>query len=151
GAIAVLTLIGCLARYVHELMSITIASRATQVWRNRCYRHLIRVPINRLGQTGSADFISRIANDTRVVEGGYLTILGKPLHETFKAIGALAFAMFMNWKLAIFAVVSAPLLLGVLRHFGRRVLRASKAAMGHRGRMLGALHESLGALSVVKV
>jgi ABC-type multidrug transport system fused ATPase/permease subunit len=150
-AIAMLTMIGCLARYVHELMSITIASRATQVWRNRCYRHLIRVPMNRLGQTGSADYVSRIANDTRGVEAGYQTILGKPLHESFKAAGALAAALLMNWKLAIFAVVAAPLLLGLLRHFGRRVLRASKAAMGHRGRMLGALNESLGSLAVVKV
>jgi ABC-type multidrug transport system fused ATPase/permease subunit len=151
GVIAVLTFIGCIARYVHELMSITVASRATQVWRNRCFRHLIRVPLVKLGQTGSTDYISRISNDTRVVEFGYQTIVGKPLHETFKAVAALTCAMFINWKLAIFAVVSAPLLLGLLRWFGKRILRAAKAALGHRGRMLSALHESLGALSVVKV
>lgn len=150
AVIAALTVVGSSGRYLHELITITISQRAALVWRGRMFRRLIHAPMSQVIMRGNADFISRVIADTGLLEVGYRAILGKTVAELSKGAVALVLAIWLDWKLTLLALIAAPLIATVLRKFGKRIRRAAKRAMMQRGRIVGALNESLGGLAVVK-
>jgi ABC-type multidrug transport system fused ATPase/permease subunit len=151
GIIAILTVIGSTARYVHELIVLTIAQRGVMVWRLRMYRRLIHAPLEQILQTGTSDHIGRVVADSNVLEIGFRSILGKTVAELTKGLAALIVAFCIDPLLTIIALVAAPPIAILLRKFSKSIRKASKLAMKQRGRIIGLLNESLGSLQVVKV
>ncbi len=149
--ILVLNAIGGVARFVHEYLTITVSSRATMVWRDRIYAHLIQVPALLPTQQGYADMINRLVNDTRILADGLQMVMGRALSEICKMLVALVIAWIIDWRIAALATIGGPVMFGLFRKFGRKIQRASRAAMSERGRMTGAVNEVLSGLSVVKV
>jgi ATP-binding cassette, subfamily B, bacterial MsbA len=150
GFIAVLTLIGSVGRYIHELLVVTVVFRAGQVWRTRVFERLILAPMDLSVKQGYADNVSRLISDTTQMTNGYQAILGKTVAELLKGAAALTVALLINPWLTMLALTTAPLIAVLLRKFAKRVRRASNLAMKQRGRMLAMLNESLGSLAVVK-
>lgn len=151
GIIAVLTVIGSVARYIHELIVITISQRVVMVWRMRMFRRLIHAPMEQLLQSGTADHISRIVADSNLLELGFRAILGKTVAELTKGAAALIAAFIVDPMLTMIALIAAPPIAILLRKFTKTIRKASKMAMRQRGRIMALLNESLGGLSVVKV
>ena len=150
AVIVVLSLVGSAGRYFHELMVIEAAQRGSMHWRHRMFARLIQSPMVELLRRGSADEISRVIADTHVMFSGYHAILGKAVIKILHAAAALAVAFWLNWQLTLIGLVGAPIIGVLLRKFGKRVRRASRRAMVHRGEMVGVLKESLGNPRVVK-
>jgi subfamily B ATP-binding cassette protein MsbA len=150
-AIAVLAVIGSVGRFIHQLLTITVVQQAAMVWRNRLYRRLIRAPMVMVLQAGHADHMSRIVADTNVMATGFRAVLGKAIAKIFSAVAALIVALICDWRLTMLALISAPLIMVMLRKFGKVIRRASRQALRTRGRMLQSLGESLGGIRVVKV
>ncbi len=148
--ILLLNAIGGVARFVHEYLTITVASRATMVWRDKIYAHLVQVPALLPSQQGYADMISRLVNDTRILADGLQMLMGRALTEICKMVVALIIAWIIDWRIAAMATIGVPVMFGLFRRFGRKIQRASRAAMSERGRMTGAVNEVLSGLSVVK-
>lgn len=151
AVIAILTLIGSAARYMHELIVLTVSQRGVMVWRLRMFRRLIHAPLEQVLQTGISDHISRVVADTNALELGYRAILGKTVAELTKGVAALVVAFYCDPVLTLIALVAAPPIAILLRKFTRSIRKASKLAMRQRGRIMGLLNESLGGMSVVKV
>jgi ABC-type multidrug transport system fused ATPase/permease subunit len=151
GAIAALSTIGSAGRYFHTLITNTVVTHATMRWRRRIFRRLIHAPLIDVMRAGTADRISRFSSDVIIMSNGYKTVLGKSAHAALHGMTALLFAVILNWQLFVL-VMGGGLVLGVLlRKFGKRIRRATKLAMQGRGKMLGALTESLAGIRVVKV
>lgn len=151
GTIALLTLVGSLGRYLHEYNTVTISLLTGRVWRQRMFRRLIHAPMDQVLRRGTSDEISRLIVDTNQVTSGYQALFGRVLGDLLKGAVALGMAFMINWWLTAIALTGAPLIAYLLRKFSKRIRRATKSALRQRGRMIGALKESLGGLAVVKV
>lgn len=151
AACLVITVVGNMARYVHELMVMTVSQRVAMLWRARLFRRLMHAPITALAERGGADGMSRLTHDTQVMSGGYRVIMGKSVIAIGEGVFALAAALFIDAWLTSLALVGAPVIAVVLRKFGKRIRKATKKALGQRGQMLRSLKETLGGVAVVKV
>jgi subfamily B ATP-binding cassette protein MsbA len=151
GVIALLTLIGSTGRYIHAVTTLTITERAAMDLRARMFRRFIHAPIAFALQRGSSDLISRTVTDTRILTRGHQEILGKAVAEILKGAAALLVALVLDWMLSLVVLIGAPVIVVLLRKFGKVIRRASKRVLHEQGRILGAMHESLGGLRVVKV
>jgi len=149
--VAVLSIVGSTGRFIHEMVTLTIVHRAGRVWRGRLFRRLIHAPIVQVLRTGTADHISRVAIDVRVMGVGHQAILGRAIANIFNGVAAFVGALILDWQLTLLALVGTPVIAIVLRKFGKRIRKASRRALQHRARMIGALNESMGGLRVVKV
>lgn len=148
--IAVLTVIGSLGRYLHQMQIITITQHQAVRWRDRLFSKLIYAPLDHfLGQAAS-DHASRIIVDTNVLARGHAAILGKAVAEGFKAFAALGVAFLVDWKISLLALIAAPIIAVLMRKFGKVIRRASKRMLTEQASMLQMLHETLGGLAVVK-
>ena len=86
----------------------------------------------------------------RDLQEGYKTILGQTVQEPIKAAMAFAVAVTVSWKLTIFVVLFAPVMLAVIKKLGKKMRRASKKALMNSASMLGQIEASLHGIRVVK-
>ena len=65
--------------------------------------------------------------DSQQLQDGFIIILGQSIQEPFKAMFAFAFSMYLSWKLTMFIVLFAPIMAWVIKKFGKKMRRASRA------------------------
>ena len=78
------------------------------------------------------------------------TVLGQAIQEPIKAAFALGVALVISWKLVLFIVIFAPLMAFVIKKFGKKMRRASRAALQRSSLMLGQIEGTLIGIRVVK-
>ena len=150
-AIAVLTVVGSVGRYIHELYMLTVLARSAVYWRSRLVHRLLQARLEHLLWTGYADFINRVTQDVTLLCKGFAAILGKALAKILNGAVAVAVAFWLDWRLTLIALIGTPVIAVMMRKFGKGIRRASKRLMSQRGRMMAMLNEALGGIRVVKV
>ncbi len=148
--VSAIIIIGSIGRYLHGIMSYTIAQRSCMVWREKLFDHLVRLPLLSGSGLGSSDQISRLVNDTGRLAIGYRAVISKALLETSQALVVLVGAFLINWQLALLAMAGAPVIGIMLGVFGRRIRKASKRVLETNSQMMGVADEALGHARVVK-
>jgi ABC-type multidrug transport system fused ATPase/permease subunit len=151
GALAVVTVIGSIANFLHGFLSLTIVNRTVTGIRREAFFKTLRAPLKTIVQGGTSDAISRIVNDTTQLANGLTMLLSKALLQIFKGLAGLAAALWFNWYVTVGALLVAPALYHVIRKLGKKIKRASNQALQSQAELYSAASESLQAMRVVKV
>lgn len=151
SGLAVLTLFGATANFLHAYFSMTVVQRTIADLRRTLFTRVIHLPLRTIAKGGSSDAISRIVNDPQQLGGGFTSLLGRAVAQVTKGIAALAAALVINWRLTLVALIVAPVLYTVIRKLGKRIRRASRAALRSQAELYGAASEAIQGLRVVKV
>jgi ABC-type multidrug transport system fused ATPase/permease subunit len=93
---------------------------------------------------------SRLVGDSAGLQEGFKVVLGRAIQEPINATLALGLALFIDWRLTLFIVVFVPVMYVMLRKFGKKMRRASRAALQTNSSMLGQIEGSLVGIRVVK-
>ncbi|MEN0019972.1 MAG: ABC transporter ATP-binding protein [Planctomycetota bacterium] len=154
GFVALLTLFGAVANFMHQFMSLSVVFRTMTNIRRRAFTAVVRMPLAAIGHdartAGSGDTVSRIVNDTGALGGGLSALLSKALAQITKGAAAFVAAVIIEWRLTLVAIPVALLLNVVIRKIGKRIRRASRAALRSQGELYSASTEVLQGLRVVK-
>ncbi len=103
-----------------------------------------------LGQTGASDVTSRLITDVDNLQDGFKTVLGQSIQEPIKAILMFGLAMYLSPELTLFILLLAPLMAIMMRKFGKKMRRASRAALRSSSALLGQIEGTLVGIRVVK-
>jgi ABC-type multidrug transport system fused ATPase/permease subunit len=150
GVLLALALFSNVLSYFQEYLSDKAALLAVNDIRRRLYNHVLHVPMSHFGQQGTSDVTSRLTQDAANLAEGFKTVLGQSIQEPIKAVAALTIALLFSWKLTMFILIFAPLLLLIIKKLGKKMRRASKKAMLKSSSMLGQIEGSLAGIRVVK-
>jgi ABC-type multidrug transport system fused ATPase/permease subunit len=150
-ALVVLSILGATATFLHSYLSLTVVNSTVSAVRRRAFRAIIHAPLREVLERGAADPVSRIVNDSGRLADGLNVLLSKTLLQGAKGIAGLGTALWFSWKVTLAAMIAAPLLYTVIRKLGKRIRRASGAAMESQGELTRVATESLQGLRVVKV
>ena len=150
GFVALLAVIGNVIRFFQEYLSDKAAIKAVNDARLRLYDRVLHLPMNFFGTRGTSDVTSRLVGDALGLQEGFKLLLGRAVQEPVNASLALGLALFIDWRLTVFIIVFTPLMFAVLKKFGKKVRRASRAAMQNNATMLGQIEGSLTGIRVVK-
>lgn len=150
GVIFVLAILGNCVRFIQEYFSDKAAISAVNDIRRRLYDHVLHIPMGFFGLKGTSDVTSRLVQDAQGLQDGFKTVLGQSIQEPIKAAMALGLALVLSWKLTLFIVLFAPIMLVAIRKFGKKMRRASRAALQNSSTMLGQIEGTLIGIRVVK-
>jgi len=150
GLLTLLSLVGNVVRFFQEYLSNKAAILAVNDVRRHLYDHVLRVPLSHFGQAGSSDITSRLTQDSLILQGGFMQILGQTIQEPIKVLMAMGLALVVSWQLTLFVILFAPLMAVVVRKFGKKMYRASRKQMQQSSAMLGQLEATLQGIRVVK-
>jgi ATP-binding cassette, subfamily B, bacterial MsbA len=145
-----LAMSGHVARYFQEHLSDKAAILAANDIRQRLYDKVLRIPLSSFGQHGTSDSTSRLITDVDNLQDGFKTVLGQSIQEPIKAIMAFGWALWLSWQLTLFIVILAPLMAVMMRKFGKKMRRASRAMLRSSSVLLGQIEGTLTGIRVVK-
>ncbi len=146
----VISVFGNSIRFIQEYYSDKAAILAINDIRRRLYDHVLHVPMNFFGLKGTSDVTSRLVQDCQGLQDGFKTILGQSIQMPINAAFAFLVAMKVSWKLTLFIVVFAPVMVAIIQKFGKKMRRASRKALQSSSSMLGQIEGTLSGIRVVK-
>jgi len=147
----VFTVLGAGANFLHVYLSLAVVNKTTANVRRTVFHRLLRLPLKDIVASGSSDAAARIINDTNALSTGFNAMLSKGLAQVTQGGAALIVALVTDWRLAGAAILVGPVLATLIRKLGKRIKRASKAALVSQGGLYTAALEALQGLRVVKV
>lgn len=150
-ALGALTIVGATFNFLHAYIALTIISRTVANLRREAFSRVVHLPLKTVLKAGPSDLISRIVYDTSQLGSGFNALLSRAVAQITKGLAAGAAGLFFDWRVAIGALVAAPVLAVILRKLGKRIRRASRKALEAQAGLYRAASEVLGGLRVVKV
>lgn len=145
-----LALLGALASFGDEYLATWVGERFLLDLRADLYRHVHSLSPDQLGARRVGDLLARLTGDVQAIERFLLGALGE-------GVGALArIALFsgalvlLSWKLALCALIVAPLFYLAARRFGRLVKHAAREKRRRSGSLSAVAEESLNAAPLVQ-
>ena len=147
---AIMAVSGQCVRFFQEYLSDKAGILAVNDIRRHLYDRVLRVPMQFFGQKGTSDVTSRLVNDASILQDGFKQVLGQSVQEPIKAIMALGLALLLSWRLTVFIIIFAPFMYLIVKKFGKKMRRASRAALQSSSVMLGQLESTLMGIRVVK-
>jgi subfamily B ATP-binding cassette protein MsbA len=148
--IALMGLVGNVFRFFQEYLSDKAAISAVNDIRKRLYDHVLHIPLGFFGLKGTSDVTSRLVQDCLGLQEGFKILLGQTVLEVIRATLAMALAVAIDWRLTLFIVACAPPMAIIMKKFGKKMRRASRAALQTSSSMLGQIEGSLSGIRVVK-
>ena len=127
-----------------------VGNRVVADLRGNLFEHIHALPMQFFGKNRVGDLISRITTDTGLLTQLVSNVVGDIIREPFMLIGCIAAMVYLDWKLAILALVVFPICILPVALLGRRVRKASKGGQEGLADMLSVVQESIGGALVVK-
>ena len=149
--IAVLTFLGGAANFMHQYLSQTLATVTVARIRQQVFHHVLHLPLTRVIARGPSEFVARIIRDASELQRGFIALLSKGVTQVLKGTAAFAVALLVHWPLTLTALVVAPVMLIVLRKFGRKIRRGTRGSLKAQEGLLRVVTEALHGLRAVKV
>jgi len=149
GALVGINILGNTLRCLSQYLVLNASQRMMMDLRRRMYRKALRVPMTELSGDVS-NRVNQFLSDTREVFLGVTTLFGKVAREPLKVICVLTVALWLDARLTLVVLAIAPLAVGLLWYFGRKVRKATIRLLEGYGLMLGGLEETLQGADVVK-
>ncbi len=150
GVLMILSIVGNTFRFFQEFLSDKSAISAVNDIRKRLYDHILHMPLGYFGREGTSDVTSRLVQDSQTLQDGFKTILGQAIAEPIKASLALIVATIIDWRLTLFIILFSPLMIAMIKKFGKKVRRASRETLKNSSTMLGQIEGTLVGIRVVK-
>ena len=150
-AIAVLTIFGGAAGFMHKYLSQYLAARMVAQIRQEAFHHVVHLPLSRVITRGPSEFVARIVRDAAELQRGFIALTSKAVTHLLKGLAAFIAALFFQWQLTLAAVIVAPVLLLILRKLGKRIRRGTRGSLQAQEGLLRIATETMHGLRAVKV
>jgi subfamily B ATP-binding cassette protein MsbA len=125
-AIIVLNLLKGVGSYGSAYLMAWVGLRVVTDLRNQLYAHILGQSAGFFAEHSTGELMSRITNDVGQVQQAVSETAGDLARETLALVGFAALLFFYDAWLAVFCIISAPLVVYPLVRLGQRVRRTTR-------------------------
>lgn len=144
------TIAGAITNALEKNLSARVRERMTLELRDRLLAHLQTLPPTFRTGHRSGELVLRLVDDSDL----FVRIVTKTLPVLFQNVATvLLIIVVMLWldlRLAAFAVVLVPVLVAIIRHYSTRLWSASRDKRRHEGKVSGLAQEIVRGLPVIQ-
>ncbi len=115
------------------------------------FAKLQTLSVDFFGEKRTGDLISRVNNDVGSVQNAVTTVVEDLVKQPITMLSVATYLLWSNWQLALTALVVFPVCLVPIIYFGRRIRRATKAALVNASVLTTVLHESISGWRVIRI
>jgi subfamily B ATP-binding cassette protein MsbA len=119
--------------------------------RHDLFARYLQLPVSFFDKNGVAALLSRLTYNIELVAEAATNAITFVIRDTLTIIGLIAYLVYLNWKLTLFALAVAPIAVGLIRatsHLFRRYSARIQSSMGDVARVA---KESLESQRMIKV
>jgi subfamily B ATP-binding cassette protein MsbA len=118
--------------------------------RNQLFSKMIRHSMDFFNRMQSGFLISRITNDTRMMQAALSSVSSDLFKQPITIIGAVAALLYMDWRFTLVTLVLFPSCLVPIRYYGRRARHAVTSEQEGMGQMVVTMQETFAGIRVIK-
>lgn len=139
-----------LTLYLSQLAAAAFSNRAILSIRVDLFRRFVALPLKFYHRHKAGELISRSTADVTVMQERIANILIGLVQHPLTALVFLAYLFVMNWRLTLLVFFAAPVIVGLIRLFGRKVKKHSSRVQEAVSFVTSAYQEVLLCLKVIQ-
>ncbi len=139
-----------LTLYLSQLSAAAFSNRAIRSIRVDLFRRFVSLPLRFYHRYKVGELISRSTADVTVMQERIANILIGLVQHPLTALVFLAYLVLMNWRLTLLVCVVAPVIVGLIRLFGRKVKKHSARVQEAVSFVTSTYQETLLCLKVIQ-
>ena len=129
----------------------SVAARLVVDLRQDMFDRLMRIPAPAYDNVASGSLISKVTFDAQQVTEAATHAVTVLVRDSVAVVGLLGWMLWIDWKLTLIALATAPIVIAVVVYFSRRLRRMSHGLQRTMGDVTHVLQESIEGHRVVKV
>ena len=118
--------------------------------RGQLFNKMVRLSMDFFNKMRSGLLISRITNETRVVQMALTAVSSDIFKQPVLIVGAISVLFLMDWKFTLITLILFPTCLIPLRIYGRRARKALRGQFEGMGEMVVTMQETFAGIRVIK-
>ncbi len=136
--------------YLSQLAAAAFSNRAIRSIRMDLFERFVSLPPGFYHKHRVGELLSRSTADVTVIQERIANILIGLVQHPLTAMVFMAYLFLMNWRLTMLVFVVGPLIVGLIRLFGRKVKKHSARVQEAVSRVTSAYQETLLCLKIVQ-
>ncbi len=136
--------------FFHEYLMRSAAQKMVMNLRNRLLGHAVGLPLGYYGKNSSGELISRVINDTAVLQELVSLTIKDLFIETFSVIALTAVAIWRRWDLTLISIIVLPSAFYVVGRLGRRMKQISRRTQEKISSITEFLNETFSGIKIIK-
>ena len=127
-----------------------VSSKVVSDIRVQLFSRMVRNSMDFFNKMRSGFLISRITNDTRIMQMALTSVSSDLFKQPITIIGAITVLMLMDWKFTLVTLILFPTCLLPLRIYGRRAKKAVQDEQEGMAQMVVTMQETFAGIRVIK-
>ena len=119
--------------------------------RQDVFARYLQLPVSYFDRNGVAQLLSRLTYNIELVAEAATTAVTFIIRDTLTIIGLFGYLIYLNWRLTLFALAVAPLIVGLIQMTSRLFRRYSTRIQSSMGDVTRLAKESLESQRMIKV
>ena len=128
-----------------------VAGRVVMDLRNLMFDKLVRLPSHYFDDHPAGSLISKATFDVTQVTDASTHVLTVLVRDSLAVLGLLAWMLYLDWSLTLVALVTAPVIVFMVRKLSRRLRQTSMDTQRSMGEVTHVLEEAINGQKVVRV
>ncbi|MCX7591011.1 MAG: ABC transporter transmembrane domain-containing protein, partial [Kiritimatiellae bacterium] len=146
----VLVFIRSVGAYLNAYLIQWVGHRVVMDMRVAAFSHLMDLSVGYFDRTKAGEMISRIINDTTVIQEAVSTVITDLARQPVLLISAAGYLFYLDWKLSLLSIVLLPLCLWPIVVFGRKVKTATIEGQRRLADIVTIMQETISGVRIVK-
>ncbi len=146
---AVMTL-RSLCSYANTYYTTWVSNKVLTDIRTHLFNKMVNHSMDFFNKAQSGFLMSRITNDTRMMQTALSTISSDLFKQPIAIIGGISVLLYMDWKFTVVTLVLFPSCLIPLSMYGKRARKAVKNEQVGLGEMVVTMQETFAGIRVIK-
>ncbi len=114
---------GSLFRYLQALLVTRFGQSILMNIRREVFRHILHLPMRILDRYSSGRLITRATNDVETLNEFFSNVLVNLFRDAVLLLGIIIMMILLDWQLALIALVTIPLIVGVTLFVKKRLTK----------------------------
>lgn len=140
-----------IAAYISGAALHAVANKVILDLREQMYARIIACPIQFFDAHTSGSLVSKFTFDVIQVKDACTAALTVLIRDSLAVIGLVCWMLYMDWQLALIALISAPFIIAVVTIIKKRLRKMSRRVQQSMGDINHTLQESIGGIRLIKL
>ena len=149
-ALVLITSLRAVFEYITEVAFARIGNRVLACVRNDLYKHVQGLDLAFHTSARGGDLIIRMINDVNMLRDAAATAILPLVAKSLVLVGMWSVMFWLNWRLALLALATLPLLWLRTIRITRRIREAARVQRQRQGDMAALASESIAAIKIVQ-
>ncbi len=136
--------------FVHRLSLAYVGENAVKDIRVQVYSHLQALSLRFFSDYRTGEIVSRITNDTSLLQSAITDDLVALLRQVITLIGAAVLLFWLDWRLTLIILLGIPFITLTMVWLGRKIRRESKVVQDALAKSASVVEETTAAVRIVK-